>query len=110
MDVVASIHSRGHLSILQVNCEKINLDIALDDAQVQLTDRNFTNEKDILRNTSFMLIWCDGVMVGCDISGCRHTITAPPGCWLRDTGRDGATIMSWELRVMECEVTTTSAR
>ena len=85
MDVVASIHSRGHLSILQVNCEKINLDIALDDAQVQLTDRNFTNEKDILRNTSFMLIWCDGVMVGCDISGCRHTITAPPGCWLRDT-------------------------
>ena len=27
----------------------------------------------------------DGVMVGCDISGCRHTITAPPGCWLRDT-------------------------
>ena len=63
MDVVASIHSRGHLSILQVNCEKINLDIARDDAQVQLTDRNFTNEKDILRNTSFMLIWCDGVMV-----------------------------------------------
>ena len=57
MDVVASRHSRGHLSILQVNCEKINLDIALDDAQVQLTDRNFTNEKYILRNTSFMLIW-----------------------------------------------------
>ena len=103
MDVVASRHSRGHLSILQVNCEKINLDIALDDAQVQLTDRNFTNEKYILRNTSFMLIWCD-------ISGCRHIITAPPGCWLRDTGWDGATIMSWELRVMECEVTTTSAR
>ena len=63
MDVVASIHSRGHLSILQVNCERINLDIAHDDAQVQLTDRNFTNEKDILRNISFMLIWCDGEMV-----------------------------------------------
>ena len=54
-----------------------------------------------------MVWWCDGGVWHQWVSSHQHSSARLLAAW---HGWDGATIMSWELRVMECEVTTTSAR